>query len=200
MGRRFIKNRLQIGQRDISGEWKKLKEYGICSYVVLLFGISISAILIWACFYGVWDILTKVNNILSATESVGLSLLAAALGGILLLLVKPRSYAENERPEQNVSRTRTQTAGLLGYSLIAAAMAFALFALLTPFLNVISNKQRFFPHTWFGDFSEFITKWVTFISFMIGTVTLVMPLTFGPFLFLADFLSKRQEMRKLRKR
>ncbi len=200
MVKQFIKKRLQIGQRNVLDDWKRLKEDGICSFAVLLFGISISTILTFACFYGVLIIVTENKNVLSTTESIGLALLAAALAGILLLLVKPRSDRENGHPGRNVSKTRTQTARLLGYSLIVAAMAFALFGLLTPFLSVISHEQRFFPYTSFGDFSEFVTKWVTFISFMIGTVALVIPLTLGPFLFLADFLSQRQERRKLRKK
>ena len=116
----------------------------------------------------------------------------------MLLVMKPRPDSENGLSGQ-ISQMRRQTSGRFGYSLIVAAMAFALFGLLAPFLSITSNGQRFFPNTPFGDFSEFITKWVALISFITGTVTLVIPLTFGPFVFLADFLSQRRKTRKLKK-
>lgn len=183
---RFVKDRLQIAQRNITADWRNLKAYGIAPAIVLLLGSWLSPAISLAAFYGAQTIVIGNNKAPSVTESFGLALLSTALAGVILLLVKPRSaYGQSRR---DVSNRRFTTAELLGYSFIMAAMAFALFGLLSPFLSVVSEGQRFFPHNTVGDFSEMFTRWIAGISLITGTVSLVMPLSFGPFLFVADLL------------
>lgn len=155
-----------------------------------------TTVLTLATFYGAWVLVTENRDTLSPSESIGLAILSAALAGVLFLVVRPRARKNDAQAERTVKKKRPQTAELLGCSFIAAAMAFALFGLLTPFLTAVSSGQRFFPYTGFGDFSEWVTRFIAGISFMVGTVTLAMPLTFGPFLFAADLLRQRQKKRK----
>ncbi len=92
---------------------------------------------------------------------------------------------ENDKPKPK----GRQTAETIGVFLIASAMGFALFSLLIPFMNVVASGERFFPNTPVGDFSEGLIKMVALISLMIGSTCLAMSLTFGPFIFFADWLS-----------
>lgn len=192
MVRQFFKNRLEIARQNIVFHWTKLKKLGFASAAILLLGTLVSMGVSLAAIYGTWTILMEENPAPSATESIGLALLSAALAAVILLLVKQRSRSADSEPNEDTTIQRSQTAEILGKSFIVAAMAFALFGLLCPFLGVVSQGQRFFPRTVFGDFSEVCVKWVAFTSLMIGTVTLAMPLSFAPFLFVSDILRKKK--------
>jgi len=153
-------------------------------------GVSLAAI------YGTWTIIMEENPVPSATESIGLALLSAALAAVILLLVKQRPPSPDSKPVEDNTIQRPHPAEVLGKSFIVAAMAFAPFGLLCPFLGAVSQGGRFFPDTTFGDFSEVLVKWVALISLMVGTVTLAMPLSFGPFLFVSDILRKKKRDRQ----
>ena len=176
-------------------DWTKLKEFDFVSATILLLGTLVSTGVSFAAIYGTWTIIVGENPVPSATESIGLALLSAALAAVILLLVKQRPPSADSKPNEDNTIQRSQTAEMLGKSFIVAAMAFALFGLLCPFLGAVSQGGRFFPDTTFGDFSEVCVKWVALISLMIGTVTLAMPLSFGPFLFVSDILRKKRRDR-----
>jgi len=192
MIKQFFRDRLQIAHRNIEFDWRKLKEFGITPTVILLLGTIVSIAVSLAAIYGTFTIVTGDNPIPSATESTGLALLSAALAAVILLLVKSQPKSTGDKQSGDVTSRRSQTAELIGNSFIIAAMAFALFGLLCPFLGAVSQGQRFFPYTTFGDFSEMCVKCVAFASLMIGTVTLVMPLSFGPFLLISDMMRKKK--------
>lgn len=192
MVRQFVRDRLQNAKRNIAVDWMSLKEIGFVAAAILVLGLFVSASVSLAAFYGVLTIVMGENPTPSATESIGLALLSAALAAVVLLLVKPRRDLADERRGGNAVSRRPQTAEVLGYSFILAAMTFALFGLLCPFLGAVSQEHGFFPHTVFGDISEVVVKWAVFISLMIGAVSLAMPLSFGPFLFLSDMLRRKK--------
>ena len=195
MVRHFIKNRLKIARSNMVSDWTKLKEFDFVSATILLLGTLVSTGVSFAAIYGTWTIIVGENPVPSATESIWLALLSAALAAVILLLVKQRPPSADSKPNEDNTIQRSQTAEMLGKSFIVAAMAFALFGLLCPFLGAVSQGGRFFPDTTFGDFSEVCVKWVALISLMIGTVTLAMPLSFGPFLFVSDILRKKRRDR-----
>jgi len=176
-------------------DWRKLKEFGFAPTAVLLLGTMVVATISLPAIVGAWTIVMGENPTPSATESIGLALLSTALAAVILLLVRPRPGSANSKPSGDTASRRTQTAEILGHSFIVAAMAFALFGLLCPFLGAVSQGQRFFPHTALGDFSEVSVKWVALASLMIGTTALVIPLSLGPFLFIIDMLRKKKDSR-----
>jgi len=192
MAKQFVRDRLQNAQRNIAQDWKKLKEFGFVATAILFLGILVTTSVSIAAFFGALTIVIGTNPPPSATESIGLALLSAALAAVVLLLVKPKRGLADEKPGGNAASRRPQTAEVLGNSFIVAAMAFALFGLLCPFLGAASQGQRFFTQTAFGNFNEVLVKWVALISLMLGTVTLVMPLSLGPFLFLSDKLRRKK--------
>ena len=92
MARQFLRNRLHIAQQNIAHDWKNLKELGFAPAAVLLLGTAVTASVSLAAFYGALTIVMGKNPTPSATESIGLALLSAALAAVILLLVKPRYF------------------------------------------------------------------------------------------------------------
>jgi hypothetical protein len=115
------------------------------------------------------------------------------LAAVVFLLVRPNVNNINKETSQMANdKTKPkgrQTAETIGVFLIASAMGFALLSLLIPFMNVIATGEKFFPSTPVGNFSEWLIKMVALISLMIGFTCLAMSLTFGPFIFFAEWLS-----------
>lgn len=203
MARQFIKDRVEIGRYNVQQQKNWFKTFGIIPFLVLMIGSWVSAIISLVIFIDTLSIITNFQNNIntntpknisfSSTESVSLALLAAALAVVMFLLVKPRIKSNKKNTTQGIPIIKSQpTAKITGISFIVSAMALALFSLLIPFLNAVSGGGKFFPNDSIGNFCDLMTKWVSFISLMIGTTCLAMPLSFGPFLFAVDWLRKRE--------
>ena len=174
--------------------WKGLKELGPVSVFFIMLGITVTAIVAFPALFGVLAIIMGDNLYPSPIESIGLALLSAALAGVIFLLIKPGVASTNVNSSEDVVRQGRPASEITGGFFIAAALAFALFAVLCPFLGVVSEGQRFFQHTAIGDFYEAVVTWVSLLSLMIGTSAFVVSLILGPFLFASDRLRKKKRM------
>ena len=113
---------------------------------------------------------------------------------MVFLLVKPRIGSSNGNSSEGVAGKGRSASEIMGVFFIVAAIAFALFAVLCPFLGAALEGQTFYPHTAAGDFFEAIVKWVSLISLLVGTCAFVVSLVLGPFLFASDMLRRKKQI------
>ena len=188
--------------KSLKSDSQWLKDYGFLPFVITLVGAMVATPITLVVFVDSLAIIsnypsnptitngTSATFTLSSSEGIGLALLSAGLAAVVFLLVKPNVNKETAQAANDKTKPKgRQTAEIIGVFLIASAMGFALFSLLIPFMNVVATGERFFPSTPVGNFSEWLIKMVALISLTIGSTCLAMSLTFGPFVFFADWLS-----------
>ncbi len=164
-----------------SEEWHQIRRMGVIRFAWMILTLLIASIVVIPVVYGVIFIVFPDQKYPSPTESNGLALLSAALAGVTLWFAQYQR-GDRENGEAEVKRTARFMGGLFA----AAAIALALFALLSPYIVATSGGQRFFPQTGFGTFSETVTKYSAVISLLTGSVSLALATTWGGLLLLGE--------------
>jgi hypothetical protein len=163
-------------------EWEKLRQLGVWTSIFLLLGITFSMVLIFPILYGSFSIVFGDKSTPSSSESFGLALVSAALGGIIFWLVRPpvatdESGAVKSRPFK--VDAMNEFTGLL---FLLSALSFTLFGLLAPFLDIVVEGTSFFPSTMVGAFAEGVTKYTSVVAMILGSIALAMATCWGSFL------------------
>jgi MFS family permease len=121
---------------------------------------------------GAFKIIFQDGSVPSATASIGLAILAAALGVVVLWFADKFKAVGEVGLRKKLSDLRRRGVITVGIFLLFAAFCFALFALLAPLLPDAVKANDFF---------SIVVKWSSFISLMAGGISLGLTLCMGIF-------------------
>jgi hypothetical protein len=148
-------------------------------YNLLFFcGMALGIVLAIPLFVGAFDIIYQNGNIPSASASIGLAIVATALGAVVVWFAE-RSKSDNNTKSNGESDAKGKMAesirrGVItaGIALLFVAMCFTLFGLLSPILPDAIKAHDFF---------SIIVKWTAVLSLMAGSISLGFTLCVGMF-------------------
>lgn len=111
------------------------------------------------------DVDAEGGSIPTTTASIGLALLASALGALTLFLTSRIGTAKDE-----VGILDQRQVGHIGKCYLLAALCFTIFALLSPLLPLDDNNLNFWDN---------VVKWASAISIIAGSVSLAVAVIFS---------------------
>lgn len=150
----------------------KFKKQKVVFYILLFVAIGLIVPLAIPLAVGSLSYIININGDnnegLSATASIGLALLASALGALTLLFVS-RTFSPEEEANTLDQRKRNLVI-YLGKCFIFAALCFTIFGLLTPFLPIDNTDLSMWDN---------IVRWAAAISSVAGSVSLVVAVVYS---------------------
>ena len=74
MVRRFFRQPLEIGRRNVVIDWERLREFGLVPFSIIMLGAAVTAIVSIPAIFGVFTIVLGDDSTPSPIESIGLVL------------------------------------------------------------------------------------------------------------------------------
>ena len=148
-------------------------------YNLLFFcGMALAVVLAIPLFIGAFRIIYEDGSIPEASASIGLAIVAAALGAVVLWFPERAKPDDNTKPTGESDARRKMAESIrgvvmgAGIILLFAAMCFTLFGLLSPILPDAIEAH---------DFLSTVVKWAAVLSLMAGSISLGFVLCVGVF-------------------